>query len=113
VTDMVMGVHGNGITLTIQSPHGPLYVQELPMAALLAKVSGGEILRFTYDVTDPEEGTVTRGAARLVIEEIPDPRPFIAEETGRQPLGAGASVPHVVPCTPNCDGSDMCTGDNL
>jgi hypothetical protein len=73
-TDPVMWADGNGLQLAVQSPHGPLYLQDLALVALRAQAYGGEILRFTYDRTDPEDGTVTRGAGRIVYQELPDPR---------------------------------------
>ena len=98
----VMWVNGQGLQLQVQSPAGPVYLQELYMVALMARAYGGEIIRFTYDSTDPETGETISGAGRIVYEELPDPR---AEVQPAPPAGATAQE-----CTPNCDGSDMCTG---
>lgn len=100
-----MWVDGNELHLTISAPSGLLYQQTFAMAVVMAKIADeSEVIRFTYDLVDPEDGTTTRGAARILIQEIPDPR-AAAEETERQPERADATV-----CTDNCDGSDMCTG---
>ena len=74
-TGPTMWVDGNGLQLSVQAPSGPLYLQELGVAVLVAKMAGtGEVLRFTYDVVDPEDGSTIRGAARIVLEDLPDPR---------------------------------------
>lgn len=121
-TQPVMWADGNDLHLSITAPSGLVYQQTFAMAVLTAKAGSddGEVIRFTYDLVDPEDGTTTRGAARILVQEIPDPRgkPFLwkcvdcgyedtarslicpncatdgelAEETERQPSGAGATA---------------------
>lgn len=67
-------VDGTQMHLSIESPDGLIFRQTLPMTACLARMDRGELLRFVWEAVDPEDGTVTRGAARLVVEELPDPR---------------------------------------
>lgn len=70
-----MWMDGNGTQLSVSLPeHGPLLAGPLPWLVILAQLSKGELLRFTYDWTDPETGETTAGAARLVLEPLPDPR---------------------------------------
>lgn len=69
-----MWFDGNVGNLVVDTEAGPVYRTSLALAVFAAKVCDGEIIRFTYDHTDPETGTVTSGAARIVIEELPDPR---------------------------------------
>jgi hypothetical protein len=73
VTDP-MWVSGNDLTLSIGSPDGLLYQQSLPITAVLAQMTDGEVLRYTFDLIDPEEETTHPGAARIMIELLPDPR---------------------------------------
>lgn len=40
----VMWVNGQGLQLQVQSPFGPLYLQELYMVALMARAYGGEVI---------------------------------------------------------------------
>lgn len=82
--------NGNELTLILDSPHGPIYLQTLPMAVLHGRLGGEEILRFTWDHTDPEDGTTTSGAARLVLQELEDPRPQQAEGQPAAPADATA-----------------------
>lgn len=84
----VMWADGSNLILSISAPEGLLYQQTIPMAVFSARIAGdGEIIRFTYDWTDPEDGTVTRGAGRLVLQDLPDPR---AEEQPAAPADATA-----------------------
>lgn len=77
----VMWADGSNLILTVNAPEGLLYQQTFPMAVFAAVIAGdGEIIRFTYDWTDPEDGQVTRGAARLVLQQLPDPRDQKTEE---------------------------------
>lgn len=69
-----MWADGTQLVLSIEAPAGLLYRQSLPAAVLTARLAGGEMMRFTYDLTDPETGEVTHGAARLLLQDMPDPR---------------------------------------
>ena len=88
----VMWADGSNLILTVNAPEGLLYQQTFPMAVFSAMIADdGEIIRFTYDWTDPEDGQVTRGAARLVLQQLPDPRD---QKTEEQPVGpADATAP--------------------
>ncbi len=70
-----MWADGSDLKLILDSPHGWIYAQSLPVAVLQGRIGGEEILRFTWSWTDPEDGTVIGGAARLVLQELEDPRP--------------------------------------
>ncbi|WP_158806473.1 MULTISPECIES: hypothetical protein [Streptomyces] len=85
---------GNELQISITSPHGELYHQSLPLAILVAKASRtDEILRFTYDVVDPDSGETTySGAARIMVQDLPDPRAEVQPEPP-----AGATAPHSMP----------------
>ena len=88
-----MWVDGNGLELIIDSPHGEMLHMPLTAAVFIGRVSGdGEMLRFTWQYTDSEDGTVTRGAARLVVQELEDPRTPTPAMEGQHP-GADAAVP--------------------
>lgn len=97
----VMWVNGQGLQLQVQSAAGPLYLQELYMVALMARAYGGEIIRFTYDWTDPEDGHTVSGAGRIVYEELPDPRAQKTEEQSTEqpasPAGATVDQKRIVP----------------
>lgn len=69
-----MWMQGSTVELQLTAPEGPLFVMPLPLVVLMAQISDGEIVRFTWDHTDPETGESSRGAARLVLQELPDPR---------------------------------------
>lgn len=85
----VMWADGNNLILIVDAPEGLLYQQTFPMAVFSAVIAGdGEIIRFTYDWTDPEDGQVTRGAARLVLQQLPDPRDQKTEEQPAAPADA-------------------------
>lgn len=66
---------GDNARICINVPAGPILDLPLSLAALTARVAEDhEVLRFTYELTDPETGDVTTGAARLAIAPLPDPR---------------------------------------
>ena len=66
---------GSEARMSVSVPAGPILVDSLAMLAIRASISPDhEVLRYTWEVTDPETGEVTTGAARLVIEPLPDPR---------------------------------------
>lgn len=71
-----MWLNSNGVWLTLDTSAGPLLRGDLGALALQAQIldTDGEVVRFTYDLTDPETGETRSGAARLVFESIPDPR---------------------------------------
>lgn len=88
----VMWAEGSNLILSVHAPEGLLYQQTFPMAVFSAVIAGdGEIIRFTYDWTDPEDGQVTRGAARLVLQQLPDPRDQKTEEQPTTPAEATAT----------------------
>jgi hypothetical protein len=88
-----MWVSGNNLTLTISSPDGPLYEQSLAITAVLAQMTDGEVLRYTFDLADVEEDTTHSGAARIMIELLPDPRTAIPDAA---PAPAGPfTSPHL------------------
>lgn len=103
-----MWMDGNTVRLELEAPAGTLYSVELPLVALMAQLDDGEIVRFTYDRTDPETGTVIHGAARLVLQSLPDPRdavtaapPAPREEWLERPSGPPARILVDGPgCTP-------------
>jgi hypothetical protein len=72
---------GSTVSLQLVAPSGLLYSVELPLVVLMAQLDDGEVVRFTYDRRDPETGAMHSGAARLVLENLPDPR-----ETEEQPI---------------------------
>lgn len=66
---------GSEARICISVPTGPILDLPLSLAAVTALVAEDhEVLRFTYELTDPETGDVTTGAARLAIQPLPDPR---------------------------------------
>lgn len=66
---------GSTARLTVTVPAGAILDQTLAILALAAQVAqSNELLRFTYDLTDPETGERIAGAARLLLEHLPDPR---------------------------------------
>lgn len=82
--------NGNELTLILDSPHGWIYARTFPAAVMDSRIGGEEILRFTWDIVDPEDGTTISGAARLVLQELEDPRAQKAEEQPAKPADATA-----------------------
>ena len=67
---MMMWMDGNGVELSVNTPHGPLLAGSLPQLATRARLEpAGELLRFTYSLTD-DEGPTEHYAARLRIERL-------------------------------------------
>lgn len=85
--DGTLWMDGSTVSLQLVAPSGLLYSVELPLVVLMAQLDDGEIVRFTYDRIDPETGATYSGAARLVLQNLPDPR-----ETEEQPPAADATV---------------------
>jgi hypothetical protein len=99
-------MHSDGVRLVIDSSAGPLYVQPLNIIPLRAVgYPDGEIVRYTWDWTDPETGEVTRGAGRLVYEPLPDPRaevqPAPPAEATADPFTTIASIDMNAPRQPS------------
>ena len=75
-----MWADGNDLLITIEGPGGVVYRQTLPVAALTAAFAGEEIIRYTFDWTE-EDDSITRGAARLVLQRLTDPRAEVQPAT--------------------------------
>lgn len=97
-------LNGTGAELTVRYPGvGPVVKGELPFLAMAARLAGTpELLRFTYELTDPETGETTYGAARLLLESVPDPRDVppapLQLPTADHPYYAPAATPSVHEC---------------
>jgi hypothetical protein len=70
----MMWMDGTGTQLAVTCDGRALLAGPLTLLALRALLdSEGELLRFTYEITDPETGETTRGAARLRVEQLEPP----------------------------------------
>lgn len=103
-----MWADGTQLVLSIEAPAGLLYRQSLPEAVLTARLGGGEIVRFTYDLTDPETGEVTHGAARLLLQDMPDPRQASNFDTAVAELKTLHGTAEVQPAAPAEATADAC-----
>lgn len=86
MTPPKMWLDANGVWLVLDTTAGPLLRGTLGALALQAEIlDAAEVVRFTYDLTDPETGETRSGAARLIFEPLPDPR---GNSSGQNPRTA-------------------------
>jgi hypothetical protein len=66
---------GTHAQLTLSLPGtGPLLAGPLPLLLNSARLAeNSELIRFVYELTDPETGEPVHGAGRLLLEPLPYP----------------------------------------